>query len=338
MEVCALPIINLRRRQDARKLSEERLPGLVESIREIGIINPLRVRPVPDSEGWEVTAGSHRLEAACRLGLADVPCVIVNDDDLRAELASIDENLCRAELSPAEAAYQTARRKEIYEALHEETRHGVAGAIGRWDAVANLATASFVADAAAQTGRAERSIRRDATRGKALGETLKDIAGTSLDKGSELDALAKLPAEERDDIVARAKSGEKVSARAPAPAPTPSDAHENDVEAEPPVKRSGLSNLTREGLEDEVSGLREENAELRRKIAALEIERDDLKMKLNDATAENLGASVGKLQRQLSQAVFARDQAFKTAKREERKRIHAEKRVSELESIGIALD
>jgi len=48
--------------------------------------------------------------AACqRLGLAHIECVVVADEDLRAELAMIDENVCRAELSPAERSAQTAR-------------------------------------------------------------------------------------------------------------------------------------------------------------------------------------------------------------------------------------
>lgn len=106
----------------------------------------------------------------------------------------IDENLCRAELSPAQAAYQVARRKEIYEALHPEAKRGTAGAIGsnraQGNATADSAIASFVADAAAKTGRAERTIRQDSARGEALGEDLNRIAGTSLDKGVEIDALA----------------------------------------------------------------------------------------------------------------------------------------------------
>lgn len=36
----------------------------------------------------------------------------------------IDENLCRAEMSPAKRASQTARRKAIYIELHPETSHG----------------------------------------------------------------------------------------------------------------------------------------------------------------------------------------------------------------------
>jgi ParB-like chromosome segregation protein Spo0J len=217
MEVARLPLVKLRRRQGARKLVEAKMPGLVDSIREIGIINPLRVRPIEiyeggrPAEGWEVTAGAHRFEAASRLGMVEVPCVIVADDDLHAELAMIDENLCRAELSPAEAAYQSDRRKEIYEQLHPETRRGAAGGHGKHGSASD--NLSFAEDAAAKTGRDKRTIYRDAARGAALGEVLKDIVGTSLDKGVEIDALAKLAPEQRADVIDKVKRGEVVSAR-----------------------------------------------------------------------------------------------------------------------------
>lgn len=60
----------------------------------------------------------------------------------------------------------------------------------RGDATAKLADASFTADTAAKTGKPERTIQRDATRAKALGPDLDRVAGTSLDKGIELDPLA----------------------------------------------------------------------------------------------------------------------------------------------------
>lgn len=220
MEIVLLPAGKLRRRLGARKINDAKVPGLVESIREIGIINPLRVRPVTvyengrAGEGWEITAGCHRYEAASRLNLTEIPCIIVQDDDLRAELAMIDENLCRAELSPAEAALQTARRKEIYEALHPEARHGAIGN-GREKSrkFCDSTDQRFTAETALSTGRSERAVQLDAARGEALGEDLEAIAGTSLDKGVELDALAKLPEQERKSLVQRAKSGEAVSAR-----------------------------------------------------------------------------------------------------------------------------
>jgi hypothetical protein len=82
---------------------------------------------------------------------------------------------------------QTARRKEIYEALHPEARRG--GNAGPNGQFVRTDAAAFTDATAEATGRDARSVRRDAARGEALGEVLEDIAGTSLDKGVELDAL-----------------------------------------------------------------------------------------------------------------------------------------------------
>lgn len=89
-----------------------------------------------------------------------------------------------------------ARRKAIYEALYPETKHG---GDRKSDQVADFATRSerFTAATADATGKSERTIRQAASRGAALGDDLRAIAGTSLDKGVELDALAKMAPEER---------------------------------------------------------------------------------------------------------------------------------------------
>jgi hypothetical protein len=94
----------------------------------------------------------------------------------------------------------------IYEEIHPETKVGVAGANARWttprddpyanritdsrarkNATDNLATA-FSSATADATGKDERTIRRAAARGEALGDDLGAVTGTSLDKGVELDA------------------------------------------------------------------------------------------------------------------------------------------------------
>lgn len=79
-----------------------------------------------------------------------------------------DENSRRAELSPADRATQTARRKAIYLELHPETAKGVAGAGARWDATDNLSTASFAAATADAIGKDERTVRRGRARRKGL--------------------------------------------------------------------------------------------------------------------------------------------------------------------------
>lgn len=90
----------------------------------------------------------------------------------------IDENLCRAELSPADRAARVARRKALYLELHPETAQHVAGAHAsnreQGNATANFAAASFVSDTAEKTGAAERTVRLNAERGEKIAPDVLD--------------------------------------------------------------------------------------------------------------------------------------------------------------------
>lgn len=186
--IVEIPTDRIDLRADARSIDGATVSGLVESISEVGLINPIRVRAAGDR--WELIAGAHRLAACKQLGLAVIDAVVVEDNDLRAELAMIDENLCRAELSPADRAGQTARRKVIYLELHPETGHG---GDRKSDQVANSATRSFVEETAAVSGAATRTVRLDAERGnKIVPSVLAMIKGTALDTGAYLDKLKKM--------------------------------------------------------------------------------------------------------------------------------------------------
>lgn len=192
-----LPIDRISLRADARAIDDAAVAALSDSIANVGLINPIRVRAAGDDR-WEVIAGAHRITACKRLGLAEVAAIIVTDDDLHAELAMIDENLCRAELSPSDRAKQTARRKAIYLELHPETAHGanLEGA-----GVANSATPEtprFTKATAAVTGQSERTVRLDAERGEKIYEPVFDmIRGTKLDNGSYLDRIKNLSPSEQ---------------------------------------------------------------------------------------------------------------------------------------------
>jgi hypothetical protein len=116
-----------------REVDTKAVKALVASIEECGLLNPITVRKTvryrtgQASDAYEVIVGMHRVKAFRYLQRATIPAIVLDIDDLHAELMLIDENLCRNDLSSAERAKAQARRKAIYLELHPETKHGAAG-------------------------------------------------------------------------------------------------------------------------------------------------------------------------------------------------------------------
>jgi ParB/Sulfiredoxin domain len=196
-----------------RALRPDRVAEIAASMQESGLLQPIVLR-TGKGMGYWLVAGRHRFEAAKLLKWDSIRACIHEDmEAVHAELAEIDENLIRADLSPAEHALHVHARKTLYEKLHPETKHGSApGKAGGGKKAKDAKLASFVEDTAKKTNTPKRTIARDATRGKKV-TVLADIVGTSLDKGDELDALAKLDDSEQQKLAVRAKAGEKVSAK-----------------------------------------------------------------------------------------------------------------------------
>jgi len=113
-------------RRPARDVRE-----LAGSIQELGLLNPITV-----TKGNNLVAGLHRIRACELLGWKTITAIEIEADALHAQLAEIDENLVRNELTVLERSEQLARRKQVYEAIHPETRKGgdqkSAAAMGRW--------------------------------------------------------------------------------------------------------------------------------------------------------------------------------------------------------------
>jgi len=95
-------------RQPRAHFDEESLAGLTASIAELGVLQPILVRPAEDGH-YELIAGERRWRASKRAGLQTIP-VVVRDADTDASLLeqALVENLHRADLNPMEeaAAYQ----------------------------------------------------------------------------------------------------------------------------------------------------------------------------------------------------------------------------------------
>ncbi len=95
------------------------ITSLVESIREVGLLNPILI-----TRGRKLISGLHRLEAFRALGLKHIPAIILSVTPTEAAIREIDENLARNDLTVLERAEHLLRRKELYEELHPEARQG----------------------------------------------------------------------------------------------------------------------------------------------------------------------------------------------------------------------
>lgn len=206
----------------SRPTVPETVNAMAKSLSDIGLINPITVvaAKVYNSsiivDGYRVIAGNHRVAAARALGWEEIEAFVIADHDrVENELREIDENLCRAELTPAQRAYAIKRRKEIWEIRNPGNQVGqvVPPEIGYKNPPSQ--EKGFAADTAEATGQSKKDINRHISRAEALGDDLLEVTGTSLDKGVELDALKAMPEAERKGLIQKAKAGEKVSARKP---------------------------------------------------------------------------------------------------------------------------
>lgn len=78
---------------------------LIESVQTQGILSPLIVRPIENTEEYEVISGHRRLHAAQKAGITEVPALIYALDRDAATIAVVDSNLHREHILPSEKAF-----------------------------------------------------------------------------------------------------------------------------------------------------------------------------------------------------------------------------------------
>ena len=111
-----IPIFQINANAGRREADPEAVQKLADSISKVGLLNPITV-----NQEYTLIAGLHRLEAAKRLGWTEIKCTVSNLEGLQAELAEIDENFVRKDLSDDEFRELLLRRKEIYESLDRKS-------------------------------------------------------------------------------------------------------------------------------------------------------------------------------------------------------------------------
>ena len=84
---------------------DEEMNTLIESIQTQGILSPLIVRPIENTDEYEVISGHRRLHAAQKAGITEIPALIYALDRDAATIAVVDSNLHREHILPSEKAF-----------------------------------------------------------------------------------------------------------------------------------------------------------------------------------------------------------------------------------------
>lgn len=105
--------------QPRREFDEERLNELSESIKEIGIIQPITLRKIKDNE-YQIIAGERRYRAAKIANLKSIPAYIRTADDENVMEMALIENIQREDLNAMEVALACQNLLDVYDMTQEE--------------------------------------------------------------------------------------------------------------------------------------------------------------------------------------------------------------------------
>ncbi|WP_164848275.1 ParB/RepB/Spo0J family partition protein [Halobacteriovorax sp. HLS] len=182
---------------------------LVESIENIGLINPLIINSKD-----QLIAGGRRYSALKKLGREEAPVIKVDEGDLKEELISIDENLVRKNLTDLEFENCLRRGKEIFEKLNPDafedikledlkrpSKKKVEEANVDIEAPAEEAVRTFVKDTSDKTGLSERAIKAAILRDRESAHGVKTARLNGELGATGANELIKLPQDVQEEIL-----------------------------------------------------------------------------------------------------------------------------------------
>lgn len=116
-----IPIAHIRPNQfqPRKSFDEEALSSLVDSVKAVGILQPVLVRQVSDDE-FELIAGERRYRAARRAGLSLVPALVSTVDDVTSLEQALVENVHREDLNALDEAGAYQQLIEDFGLTHED--------------------------------------------------------------------------------------------------------------------------------------------------------------------------------------------------------------------------
>lgn len=105
--------------QPRKHFDEDSLASLTASVRELGVLQPILVRPAADDR-FELIAGERRWRAAKRAGLVSIPAIVKTTTDVHSLEQALVENLHRSDLNPLEEAAAYQQLIEDFQLTHDE--------------------------------------------------------------------------------------------------------------------------------------------------------------------------------------------------------------------------
>ncbi|MDO5680829.1 MAG: ParB/RepB/Spo0J family partition protein [Pelistega sp.] len=128
ISILSLDLMQAGKYQPRTHMDETSLAELAQSIKEQGLMQPILVRPITDSEkSYEIIAGERRFRAAKIAGLTEIPVLIKDVSDQNAAIMALIENMQREDLNPLEEAQGVQRLMREFDFTQEQA----AQAIGR---------------------------------------------------------------------------------------------------------------------------------------------------------------------------------------------------------------
>ncbi len=107
--------------QPRRFIDEAELQELAASIQKHGVMQPIVIRPIDDTEyAYEIIAGERRWRAARIAGLTEIPAIVRDLTDQVAIALALIENIQRQDLNPIDQAFALQRFHEEFGLSHQE--------------------------------------------------------------------------------------------------------------------------------------------------------------------------------------------------------------------------
>ena len=122
---CPVGSIEPNPHQPRSTFDEDTLTELTASIREVGVLQPVLVRPSPKPGRYQLIAGERRLRAAHRAGLDTIPAIVRASDDLGSVEQALVENLHRQDLNPLDEAAGYQQLIDDFGLTHDEVARRV---------------------------------------------------------------------------------------------------------------------------------------------------------------------------------------------------------------------